>query len=293
MSMETAGAPLAATPRAGRGDPEFSLIIEPSSGWVALNLRDLWRYRELLYFLCWRDIKVRYKQTALGASWAVIQPLLTMVIFTVIFGHFARVSSDGVPYMVFSLCGLIPWTFFAYALGQSSNSLVGNTNLISKVYFPRLVIPIASTLSGVVDFAIAFLVLLVVMACYQVAPGAAIVTLPLFLLLALAAALAVGIWLSALNVQYRDVKYVVPFLTQVWLYATPVAYSASMISGRWHTIFALNPMAGVVEGFRWALLGTNRVDTQSIVLSAAVTAAALVGGLFYFRRMERLFADVV
>jgi lipopolysaccharide transport system permease protein len=293
MTLEAAEAPLAGTPHATQAEDAFDLVIEPSRGWVTPNLRDLWRYRELLFFLTWRDVKVRYKQTALGAAWAVLQPLLTMLIFTVIFGHFAKVQTGSVPYPVFSYCGLLPWMFFAYALQQSSNSLVGSANLISKVYFPRLVIPIASTLSGIMDFAISFLVLLVLMAAYRVAPGPAIVTLPLFLLLALAAALAVGIWLSALNVQYRDVRYVVPFLTQIWLYATPVAYPASMFSGKWHVIVALNPMTGVVEGFRWALLGSTPLDVFSTAVSACVTVVALIGGLFYFRRMERQFADVV
>jgi lipopolysaccharide transport system permease protein len=274
-------------------EPHFSRTIEPSKGWVPLHLDALWRYRELLYFLMWRDIKVRYKQTALGAAWAVIQPVMTMVIFTVVFGHFARVPSEGVPYPIFSYCALLPWSFFAYAMGQSANSLVGNANLISKVYFPRLVIPIAASLAGLVDFAIAFVVLLGMMLFFHVAPTAAVVTLPLFLLLALAAALAVGIWLSALNVRYRDVRYTVPFLTQIWLYATPVAYPASMIKGKWHLIFALNPMSGVVEGFRWAILGKGSLDTTSLAISSAVTAVALVGGLFYFRRVEQQFADVV
>jgi lipopolysaccharide transport system permease protein len=272
--------------------PEHQVVIEPSKGWAPLNLRDLWAYRGLLYFLCWRDIKVRYKQTALGAGWAIIQPVMTMILFTVVFGHFAKIPSDGVPYPIFSYCGLLPWTFFAYALTQSTNSLVGNANLISKVYFPRLVIPVASALAGLVDLAIAFLVLIGLMIYYHVTPTPAIVLLPLFVLLALAAALAAGIWLSALNVQYRDVRYTVPFLTQFWLFATPIAYPISLISGKWHLVFALNPMTGVVEGFRWALLG-QRLDVGALLLSSGVTILALIGGLFYFRRMEQRFADVV
>ena len=293
MSADSSLALLNTQPEQSADEPHFALTIEPTKGWAPLRLKALWRYRELLYFLTWRDIKVRYKQTALGASWAVIQPLLTMVIFTVVFGHFARVPSDGVPYPIFSYCALLPWTFFAYAMGQSANSLVGNANLISKVYFPRLVIPIAASLAGLVDFAIAFVVLLGMMVFYHVIPTAAVVTLPLFLLLALAAALAVGIWLSALNVQYRDVRYTVPFLTQVWLYATPIAYPAGIIRGKWHLIFALNPMTGVVEGFRWAILGKGGLDEASLAISSAVTVVALIGGLFYFRRMEQQFADVV
>ena len=293
MSADSSLALVNTQPEQSAEEPHFALTIEPTKGWAPLRLKALWRYRELLYFLTWRDIKVRYKQTALGASWAVIQPLLTMVIFTVVFGHFARVPSDGVPYPIFSYCALLPWTFFAYAMGQSANSLVGNANLISKVYFPRLVIPIAASLAGLVDFAIAFVVLLGMMVFYHVIPTAAVVTLPLFLLLALAAALAVGIWLSALNVQYRDVRYTVPFLTQVWLYATPIAYPAGIIPGKWHLIFALNPMTGVVEGFRWAILGKGRLDGTSVAISSAVTLVALIAGLFYFRRMEQQFADVV
>ncbi len=280
------------TPHVG-SEHLVTTVIQATSGWAPLNLGALWRYRELLYFLTWRDIKVRYKQTALGAAWAVIQPVLTMVIFTVIFGHFAKIPSGNVPYPIFSYCALLPWTFFAYAMGQSANSLVGNANLISKVYFPRLVIPIAASLAGLIDFGIAFVVLLGMMVYYHVAPTAAVVTLPFFLLLALAAALAIGIWLSALNVQYRDVRHVVPFLTQVWLYATPVAYPSSLIVGKWHAVLALNPMTGVVEGFRWALLGKSNLDVPSLLVSAAVTVAALVGGLYYFRRMEQQFADVV
>ena len=293
MSADSSLALVGTQPEQSADEPDFALTIEPTKGWAPLKLKALWRYRELLYFLTWRDIKVRYKQTALGASWAVIQPLLTMVIFTVVFGHFARVPSDGVPYPIFSYCALLPWTFFAYAMGQSANSLVGNANLISKVYFPRLVIPIAASLAGLVDFAIAFVVLLGMMVFYHVIPTAAVVTLPLFLLLAMGAALAVGIWLSALNVQYRDVRYTVPFLTQVWLYATPIAYPAGIIRGKWHLIFALNPMTGVVEGFRWAVLGKGGLDGASLAISSAATVVALIGGLFYFRRMEQRFADVV
>jgi lipopolysaccharide transport system permease protein len=276
-----------------QGESVFTAIIEPGTGWAPLKLTQLWRYRELVYFLAWRDVKLRYKQTVLGALWAVLQPVLTMVIFTIIFGHFAKIPSEGVPYPLFSYCALVPWTFFAYALSQSADSLVGNAHLISKVYFPRLVIPIAAALAGLLDFAVACLVLLGMLLFYHVAPTAAVVTLPLFLLLALAAALAAGIWLSALNVQYRDVRYTIPFLMQIWLYATPIAYPASMIKGPLHHLFALNPMAGVVEGFRWAILGTSSLDGTFLAISSGVTVVALLGGLYYFRRMERCFADVV
>ena len=274
-------------------EPSFTTTIEPSKGWVALNLGQLWHYRELLYFLTWRDVQVRYKQTALGASWAVLQPLLTMAIFTVVFGHFARIPSEGVPYAIFSYCALVPWTFFAYAMSQAANSLVGNANLVAKVYFPRLIIPVAAALAGLLDFAVAFIVLLAMMVLYGVAPTAAILSLPLFLLLATATALAVGIWLAALNVQYRDVRYTIIFLTQIWLYATPIAYPSSMIKGPLHIILALNPMTEVVEGFRGAILGTSGLDGTSLAISSMVTALALIGSLFYFRRMEQRFADMI
>jgi lipopolysaccharide transport system permease protein len=266
--------------------------IRPRRGWVALNLRDVWEYRELLYFLTWRDIKVRYKQTALGASWAIIQPFMTMVAFSLFFGQLGKIPSDGLPYPIFAYAALLPWSFFAYALGQSSNSLVGSSNLISKIYFPRLVIPIASVLGGVVDFAIAFLVLLGMMVFYGIWPTAAIIVLPLLLVLALVTALGVGLWLSALNVEYRDVRYTIPFLTQFWLFATPVAYPSSLLGEPWRTVYGLNPMVGVVEGFRWALLGTAPPGPL-LGLSAAVSIALLVTGAFYFRRMERGFADVI
>lgn len=278
----------------GRSEAEWDLIIRPRQGWIPLNLGDLWRYRELVYFLTWRDIKLRYQQTALGAAWAIIQPVLTMIVFTVIFGHFAKVPSDGVPYPVFSFCALLPWTFFAYALTQSSNSLVSNSNLISKVYFPRLIMPVASTLSGLLDLAIAFLVLVGLMAFYGIHPTIAILTLPLFIAFAILAALAVGIWFSALNVEYRDVKYTLPFVTQIWMYATPIVYSLSLIhNATARFIISLNPMTGVVDGFRWAILGTNSFDGQSLGLSGIMTVVGLFGGLIYFRRMERQFADVV
>jgi lipopolysaccharide transport system permease protein len=270
-----------------------SVHIAPSRGWVSLKLRDLWEYRELLYFLTWRDIKVRYKQTALGAAWAIVQPFLTMVVFSLFFGRLAKIPSDGVPYPIFSFAALVPWTFFANGLNQSSNSLVGSANLISKVYFPRLVVPISSVLSGVVDLLLAFIVLLGMMLFYGLTPALNLVWLPLFALLALVTSLGVGIWLSALNVEYRDVRYVVPFLTQFWLFATPIAYPSSLLHEPWRTIYGLNPMVGVVEGFRWALLRSSTVPGWTIAISSMAALIILVTGAFYFRRMEKTFADVV
>jgi lipopolysaccharide transport system permease protein len=269
------------------------LRIQPSMGWVSLKLGELWEYRELLYFLTWRDIKVRYKQTVLGAAWAIIQPFLTMVVFTIFFGRLAKIPSDGIPYPIFSYTALVPWTFFAVALSQSTDSLVGSANLVKKVYFPRLVIPIAAVLSGVVDFVIAFVVLLAMMLFYGIVPNANILLLPLFLLLALVTALGAGLWLSALNVRYRDVRYVVPFIIQLWLFASPVVYPSSLVNGHWRTLYGLNPMAGVVAGFRWALLGTDTAPGPMILVSSLAATAALIGGAFYFRRMEKGFADLV
>ena len=271
---------------------EWTTIIRPSTGWVSLRLRDLWEYRDLIFFLAWRDISVRYKQTALGASWAIIQPFFSMVIFSIFFGGLAQIASDGVPYPVFSYAALLPWTFFANALTQSSNSLVGNANLLSKVYFPRLVIPIASILGGVVDFGIAFLVLIVLMLVYGIIPTVAIMFLPLFLLLALTTALGVGLWLSALNVEYRDIRYAVPFLVQVLLFASPVVYSSTLLDEPWRTLYGINPMVGVIEGFRWALLGTTPPGPM-LFISVLAAIAFLVSGAMYFRRMEKSFADVV
>jgi lipopolysaccharide transport system permease protein len=270
-----------------------TLRIAPSRGWVPLKLRDLWEYRELLYFMIWRDIKVRYKQTALGASWAIIQPFFTMVVFSLFFGHLGKIPSDGLPYPVFAFAALVPWTFFANGLSQSSNSLVGSSNLITKVYFPRLIIPLGSVFSGIVDFLIAFVILLGMMLFYGLVPTLNVLWLPLFLLLALVASLGVGLWLSALNVEYRDVRYVVPFITQFWLLATPIAYPSSLLPEPWRTVYGLNPMAGVVEGFRWALLGSNSAPGPIIAVSATVSVLILISGSFYFRRMERTFADLV
>ncbi len=259
-------------------------------------MHELWRYRELLWFLAWRDIKIRYKQTVLGAGWAIIQPLFTMLVFWIFFGRLAGIESktDGnLPYPVFVLCALVPWQLFAYALTQSSNSVVAEQRLITKVYFPRLLIPLASVLSGLVDFLIAFALLLVFMACYEVYPGWAIVTVPLFGILAVATALAVGLWLSALNVQYRDFRYTVPFLTQFWMFASPVAYPSSLVPEQWRAWYGLNPMAGVIDGFRWALLGRTECPWDTLGVSIVTVGVLLAGGVYYFRRMERKFADIV
>ena len=267
--------------------------IRPSTGWISLKLRDLWQYRELIYFLIWRDVKVRYKQTALGASWAIIQPLMTMVVFSLFFGKLGKMPSDGIPYPIFSFAALVPWTFFVNGLTHGSNSMVGNANLIKKVYFPRLAIPISAVASGVVDFALAFAVLLLMMLYFGFFPTVRIVWLPAFVLLGLIASLGVSLWFSAMNVQYRDIKYVLPFVTQFWLFATPIAYPSSLLSEPWRTLYALNPMVGVIEGFRWALLGTSNASGHMFLVSTLSAVIILVGGAFYFRRMERTFADVV
>lgn len=268
-------------------------VITPSHGWVALRLGKVWEYRELLYFLTWRDIKVRYKQTILGAAWAVIQPFMTMVVFSVFFGRLAQIPSDGVPYPIFSYAALVPWTFFAHGLTQASNSVVDGANLVKKVYFPRLIIPLAAVLSGVVDFMLAFLVLLGMMLVYGMVPTAHIIWLPAFVLLAFATSLGAGLWLSTMNVQFRDVRYTVPFLTQFWLFATPIAYPSSLLSEPWRTVYGLNPMVGVVEGLRWVLLDTPTAPRPMLAVSVLVTLVLLISGALYFRRMEKTFADVV
>lgn len=266
--------------------------IEATHGWSSLNLTQLWKYRELLYFLVWRNIKVRYKQTALGAAWAIIQPFFTMVVFSFFFGRLAKIPSEELPYPIFSYAALLPWNYFAQSLSLSSSSLVNSSQLIRKVYFPRLVIPISSVISGLLDFVIAFSVLLGMMLFYGIRPTMGVLLLPVFLLLALVTALGVGVWLSALNVEFRDVRYVVPFLTQVWLFATPVVYPSSLLDEPWRTLYGLNPMVGVVEGFRWALLGTKPPGAM-IGISALVSVVILISGALYFRRMERTFADVI
>jgi lipopolysaccharide transport system permease protein len=266
--------------------------IEPSHGWAALRLGELWEYRELLYFLIWRDVKVRYKQTALGVAWAMLQPLLAMFVFSLFFGRLAHMGSDGLPYPVFNLAGLVPWTFFAFGLNEAANSLVGSRHLITKVYFPRLAIPLATVLAGLVDFAIAFLLLLVVMGSYGILPGVQVLLVIPLVLLTLVTALGVGLWLAALNVQYRDIRYVLPFLTQLWLFATPIVYPSSLVPATWRPVYGLNPMVGVVDGFRWALLGTQ-APGATLVVSALAAVVLCAGGALYFRRRERGFADVV
>jgi lipopolysaccharide transport system permease protein len=271
---------------------QFQLIVRPSRGWVSLRLHDIWEFRELLYFLVWRDVKVRYKQTVLGAAWAVLQPLFTMAVFSLIFGRLAKVPSDGLPYWAFSLTALVPWGFFSNGLIAAANSLVGSAHLIQKVYFPRLIVPIAAVLSGVVDFALAFIVLLGMMAWFHLWPTINIIFLPAFVLLAFIASLGVGLWLSALNVQFRDVRHTVTFLVQAWLFCTPIAYPSSLLPEPWRSLHGLNPMAGVVEGFRWALLDAP-APGAIILVSGLAALAILISGAFYFRRMERIFADTI
>ena len=272
-----------------------TIYIKPSKGLAALNLRDLWTYRELVYFMIWRDIKVRYKQTMLGAAWAIIQPVMTMLVFTFLFGRIAKLPTDGdIPYPIFSYTALLPWGLFVAALNQASRSLTANQNMVTKIYFPRLVLPLASILSGLVDFVISFVILIGLMIYYNVTPSInALWALPLFLLLAIIAALGVALWLAAINVQYRDVNYALPFMTQFWLFITPVAYSSNLISDKWQLIYSLNPMAGVVNGFRWALLGTDTGPGPEMAVSVVISIIVLISGLFYFRNMEKTFADTI
>ena len=284
-------------PSVGAGPEETEsapmVRIEASKGWVPVRFKELWEYRELVYFLVWRDIKIRYKQTLLGAAWAIIQPFFTMVVFSVLFGKLAKIPSDGVPYPVFSFAALVPWTFFAGSVSHASDCLVGSANLIKKVYFPRLVVPIASVLSGTVDFVFAFGTLLGIMLFYGIIPTANVVYLPLLLVLTVVTALGVGLWLSALNVEFRDVRYAVPFLVQFWFFITPITYPSSLLPEPWRTFYGINPMVGVVEGFRWALIGTNTGPGPIVMVSSSFAIALLVTGACFFRRMERTFADVV
>ena len=269
------------------------LLICPASAWVLPNLAELWEYRELLYFLTWRDIKVRYKQTVLGAAWAVIQPLGMMLVFTIFFGRLVGVPSDGLPYPIFAYTALLPWQLFSRALTDASTSLVANERLITKVYFPRLLIPVSAVLASLVDFAIAFVLLLGMMVFYGIVPTGSVLMLPLFVLLALMTALGIGFWLSALNAQYRDVRYTLPFLTQFWLFATPVVYPSSLVPEQWRLLYGLNPMTGVVEGFRWALLGGTGAPDTMLAVSATVVLGVFIGGLYYFSRVDETLADVV
>lgn len=268
-------------------------IVEPPYGWFNLRLREAWDYRELLYFLVWRDIKVRYKQTLLGASWAIIQPVMTMIIFSVIFGKLANLPSDGIPYPIFSYTALLPWQLFSKALSDASGSLVNNQQFVTKIYFPRLFLPAASILSGVIDFFIALIILFGMMWYYEISFTLKILALPALVLFTLITCMASAMWLSAINVKYRDVKYVLPFLVQAWLYATPIAYSSTMIPEQWRSLYGLNPMAGVVEGFRWALLGQQTSSGSLIGVSIFIVLPLFIGGLIYFQRMERTFSDII
>jgi len=281
------------SPETGTSQNLPIVTIRASSGWTSLRLRELWHYRELLLFLAWRDISVRYKQTVLGAAWAVIQPFFTMLVFSLFFGRLGKIPSDGLPYPVFAYAALLPWQYFATALAASTDSLVGNASLLTRVYFPRLVIPTASVLPAVLDFAIAFVVLLMMLFYYGIVPDWQILALPFLLLLVLILALGVGLWLSALNVRYRDIRYTIPFLTQFWLFSSPVAYPTSLIPEEWRLLYGLNPMVGVIEGFRWALLGTGTNPGPLVAVSILVSLILITSGAFYFRRMERAFADIV
>src|SRR4030065_432006 len=277
------------------------IFLRPTHGLAALNLRDLWVYRELVLFLAWRDILVRYKQTVLGAAWAVIQPVVQMVVFTFIFSKAAGLPSEGVPYPIFNFTALLPWGLFSKAMNDAGRSLVTNRNMITKIYFPRLTIPVASVLAGMVDFAIAFLVYIVIILFYTLSPGSgftfrftpALLTLPFFIILALVAALGVSLWFSAANVIYRDVGHILPFLTSIWFFVTPIVYSSSEVSTKWQIVYALNPLTGVVEGFRWALLGIHSLPWQMLAISAGVAVVILISGLIYFRNMESTFADEI
>jgi lipopolysaccharide transport system permease protein len=273
--------------------PPRVIRIEPARRHVSLGLAELWAYRELVFFLVWRDVKVRYKQTLLGAAWAVIQPFFGMVVFTVFFGHLAHMPSDGVPYPIFSFTALVPWTFFSSGLTQASSVLVGGSNLVTKVYFPRLAMPIASVTAGLLDLAISMAMLLAMMGYYRVTPSIDMVFVPVFIALAFLAALGIGTWLAALNVRFRDVRYVVPFLIQIWLFVTPVVYPSSLLAEKWRVLYGLNPMAGVIEGMRWALLGAPAPQFTMVIVSAAMSLVLALSGFYYFRRMESSFADLV
>ena len=272
---------------------ESTVVIQPRRHLFALDLKAIWEYRELLYFLVWRDLKVHYRQTVIGAGWVILQPLMTMVIFTIIFSRFAQIPSDGLPYPVFVYSALLPWNLFANSLNRGTGSVVGNAQLVSKIYFPRLILPFSGVLSPVVDFAVAFVILIGMMIWFGIVPTWGVLALPLLILLAVLTALAVGLWLSALNVRYRDIGHTIPFLIQIWMFASPVAYPISLVPEKWRLLYSLNPMAGVIEGFRWALLGRQSPDFALIAVSAAMVFALLLPGIVYFRYTERTFADVV
>lgn len=280
-------------PAVHAGPPGTEVVIAPPGRWTSLDLGEIWRYRELIYFLAWRDVKIRYKQTLLGIAWVMILPIVNMIIFTIIFGNVARLPSEGIPYPIFTFAALLPWTYLSYVLLQSGQSVVQNASMVSKVYFPRIVLPLASALGGLVDFGAAFLLLIALMLWYHVHIGPAILLLPFFVLMTMAVALAVGLWLAALNVLYRDIKYVIPVLTQIWLYVSPVAYSAKLVKGKLAIAYMLNPMAATIQGFRWAILGITGPSPRSVLIALAVTVVLFASAVVYFRRMEERFADVI
>jgi lipopolysaccharide transport system permease protein len=270
------------------------VVIKPVKGWVPLNLRDLWLYRELIYFLTWRDLKVRYKQSVLGVIWAILKPTMTMIIFTIIFGNFAKIPSDGVPYPIFSYSGLLPWEFFAAALTVSARSMLTSGGMVSKIYFPRIIVPLSSVMANLVDLLIAFVILIGMMIFYKIPLTINVLWLPAFILLAMITAIGVGLWFSALLVMYRDINYLLPFITQLWMFISPVVYSSSMIPEKWRWLYSINPMSGVVEGFRWALLGTQQsISGGMVAISSAIALVIFISGMFFFRRMERIFADMI
>lgn len=268
-------------------------IIKASDSLLNLNLTEVWEYRELLMMFVWRDITVRYKQSIVGIGWAVIQPVMTMVVFSIIFGHLANLPSDGIPYPIYTFCALLPWNYFARSLTDSSDSLVSSSHLITKVYFPRLILPLSKVLAGFVDFAIAFTILILLMVWYQILPSYGVFLLPLFILIAILSAFGIGLWLTALNVKYRDIKFVVPFVVQLWMYSSPVAYSISLIPANWQWLYGLNPMVGVIEGFRWALLGKDAPNILMMSVSTSIILLIFMGGVFYFRFMEKNFPDII
>jgi len=278
---------------AGNTQRKPTVVISPLKGLFQLDLRNVWHHREMFYFLVWRDVILRFKQTVIGGAWVILQPVITMVIFTMIFGNLAKIPSDGVPYPIFAFSALLPWSYFAAALARSSSSVVNNSNLVTKIYFPRLLIPLAASVGPLVDLIFSFLFLLVLMAWFKIAPTWGLLALPFFLALAVMTALAVGLWSSALNVRYRDVGTIIPFIIQVWMYASPVAYPVSLVPEKWRLLYSLNPMVGVIEGFRWALLGRGSLDLVMMAVSSAVVSILLLGGIVYFKRMEQTFADVI